>query len=330
MIRRRFIQQSLTLLGGGLLAACVRSNPTSNPAPAASETSKPTVEIPTATPAADVYQVQVLAKGLDFPEGPAFDPQGNLWCTELLGRTLVRWSKEGLQRYSTGGYANSMAFDRRGRIWMCDSEQNLIRRFSPNDEKWETMASEVDGAALQSPNDLAFDAQGNLIFTCPNFANTEPTGYVCCLKPNGTVKKIIEGLYRPNGLDFVDHGKFLVVGDTYQKKLLKGVWDDQGCAWQDPQPWAQVGGEEGPDGMAPGADGLLYVAIYGDGVVRVVDKDGKITQEYRLPGQTPTNVAIDPTGKLGIVVTETEHGQLLSLPGIKPGVAIFDGGEAWD
>jgi hypothetical protein len=32
---------------------------------------------------------------------------------------------------------------------------------------------------------------------------------------------------------------------------------------------------------------------------------------------------------LGLVVTETEHGQLLSLPDIKPGTAIFDGGDAW-
>ena len=81
--------------------------------------------------------------------------------------------------------------------------------------------------------------------------------------------------------------------------------------------------------MCFGADGLLYQAIYGDGVVRVVDSAGAVTAELALPGANPTNTAIDPSGKLGLVVTETEKGQLLSLPWVQPGVAIFDGGEAW-
>ena len=93
--------------------------------------------------------------------------------------------------------------------------------------------------------------------------------------------------------------------------------------WQDPQPWAQVGGSEGPDGMVPGADGLLYQAIFGDGVIRVVNAQGQVEREIAVPGANPTNVAIDPAGRLGIVVTETEQGQLLSLPTIQPGVALF-------
>jgi len=92
-----------------------------------------------------------------------------------------------------------------------------------------------------------------------------------------------------------------------------------------------VGGSEGPDGMVPGADRLLYVAIYGDGVIRVVDGQGKIARTITLPGANPTNVAIDPSGKLGLVVTEAEKGQLLSLPEIQPGIVVagdylFNGG----
>jgi sugar lactone lactonase YvrE len=34
---------------------------------------------------------KVLVEGLGFPEGPAFDPQGNLWCTDMGTGELVNW-----------------------------------------------------------------------------------------------------------------------------------------------------------------------------------------------------------------------------------------------
>ena len=327
--RRSFLRVFLLSSTGGLLAAC-------NPA----RTSAPTVfAVPTTAalfsktaPAADAAApatAQVLASGLDFPEGPAFDPQGRLWFTELQGGNLVRWEAGALQRYpvggGSGGRGNGLAFDHQGRAWVADSGRNAIQRFDPDTEQWEVMLDQIDGQPLQAPNDLAFDPRGSLVFSCPNYASADPSGYVVCLRPDGSAHKIVEGYYRPNGLDFVEGGAALVVADTYRKMLFKGGWDTAAGTWQDPQPWADVGGSEGPDGMTPGADGLLYQAIYGDGVIRVVNPQGKIDHEIPVPGANPTNVAVDPTGQLGIVVTETEKGQLLSFPGVQPGVAIFDG-----
>ncbi len=331
--RREFLRLSGLFLSGALLAACnqaVESGENENDAPLISTDlpESPAFQTEETTPT-----VNVLASGLDFPEGPAFDPEGNLWCTELLGGNLVRLEGEKIVRYPTGGRPNGLAFDRKGRAWVCDSGQNAIRRFDPATDVWETLVDSLDGDPLQSPNDLCFDASGNLLFTCPNFADTSPTGYVCCLTPDGKLSRIVEGFYRPNGLDIVDGGDALVVADTYRKVLVKGAWVGGGQSgtqtWKDPVEWVEVGGREGPDGMVPGKDGLLYAAIYGDGVLRVIDAEGQIISEYNLPGANPTNAAVDPSGKLGLVVTETENGQLLSLPEIQPGVAIFDGGEAW-
>ena len=210
-----------------------------------------------------------------------------------------------------------------------DSGQNAIRRFDPQDESWETILDNVKGSPLQSPNDVSFDAKGNLLFTCPNFASEEKLGYVVCLSPDGSARVVAEGYYRPNGLEVVDGGSALVVADTYQKTLFKANWDGDQTQWLNPQPWAKVGGAEGPDGMAFGADGLLYQVIYGDGIIRVIDADGMTKNTIDLPGKNPTNVAIDPNGKLGLVVTEAEKGLLLSLPWVQPGAAIFDGGDAW-
>jgi gluconolactonase len=317
--RRSFLRMVLGLSAASFLAACNAETPTAT-------VQAPTQTAPTIRAA---RKVNLLADGLDFPEGPAFDPQGNLWCTELGAGNLILWKDGQVKRYPTNGKPNGLAFDHQGRAWVPDSGQNAVRRFDPASEKWETILDQIDGQALLTPNDISFDARGNVLFTCPNFADSDPNGYVVCLKPDRSAIKIARGLYRPNGLDITDGGKALVVGDTFQKKLFKGTWDDEKCTWNDFKAWADVGGSEGPDGMIPGADGLLYQAIFGDGILRVINATGETIEKIELPGKNPTNVAIDPSGKLGLVVTETEKGQLLSIPDIQPGVAIFDGGMAW-
>jgi len=75
--------------------------------------------------------------------------------------------------------------------------------------------------------------------------------------------------------------------------------------------------------MAMGADGRLYVAVFGSGTVKAVDTRGAVAEVFRLPGKNPTNVAFDPSGDLGLVVTEAQRGELLSLPNIGMGAALF-------
>jgi gluconolactonase len=55
------------------------------------------------------------------------------------------------------------------------------------------------------------------------------------------------------------------------------------------------------------------VAVYGTGRVKAVDERGEIVDELQLAGGNPTNVAFDPSGRLGMVVTEAERGELLSF-----------------
>jgi gluconolactonase len=275
-------------------------------------------------------EATILAGGLEFPEGPAFDPDSDLWCVELLGGHLSRVHPREMERHEAGGNPNGLTFDRRGRAWIANAELRAIQRFDPVEREFTTIVGTIDGEPLDRPNDLAFDALGNLLFTCPGSSGEEPTGYVCCLAPDGTLTKIGEGFQFPNGLALTDGGSALVVAETERARLWKGAWDARSRRWSDPRPWADLGDPAGPDGMALGADGLLYVAIYSGGQVRAVAPDGRVVAAYELPGQNPTNAAFDPSGRLGLVVTETEHGQLLSLPQLGPGATLFDGGDAWD
>ena len=278
--------------------------------------------------------IDILADGLAFPEGPVFDPPGDLWCVELSGGGLIRWRDGTVERFATGGAPNGAAVDRRGRIWFCDSgdDVNAIRRLLPDSGHVETICESLDGRRLNKPNDLAFDAAGNCLFTCPHYRQDQPPSFVCCLRPDGTGSVIGEPFQFCNGLAFTDGDRALIVAETQTNRLWKGPWDAATCTWIDPAPWGDVGqpgGPGGPDGIAFGADGLLYVAVYGSGQIRMVGADGAVVTAYDLPDKNPTNCAFDPSGKLGLVVTGAEKGLLLSLPDLGPGAPLFDGGDHW-
>lgn len=255
----------------------------------------------------------LLAEGLNFPEGPAFDRRGRLWLVELKGGNLAFLENGKLTRIPVGGEPNGIAIDAQDRIVFCDAGNCSIRRHDTASGETITLADSVGGAPLFKPNDLAFDPAGNLVFTCPGDSRTEPTGYVCCLQTNGEVRQVASGFYFPNGLAFSPDGRHLTVAETRRQRLWRGRWDAGRALWLAPRPWASVGGTIGPDGMAYGSDGRLYVAIYSGGAVKVVGIDGEVEEVIPVPGANPTNCAFDPSGKLGLVVTEAESGKLFSL-----------------
>lgn len=269
-------------------------------------------------------EVVVLADGLDFPEGPAFDLAGTLWAVEVKGGGLIRWTEEGLLRIPVEGNPNGIAIDGKGRIVFADSGQQSIRRYHAPTGSIETLASEVQGAPLDKPNDLAFDAVGNLIFTCPGNSRTVPTGYVAVRTVDGEVRKVAENFYFPNGLAFSPDGSELIVAETYRQRLWRGKWDSQKASWIAPEMWSTgLDGVPGPDGMAFAEDGTLYVAVYGSSTIMCIDNGGRIVERIGVPGKNPTNCAFDPSGRFGLVVTEAENGLLLSIPGRGVGIPLL-------
>ncbi|WP_134090857.1 SMP-30/gluconolactonase/LRE family protein [Olivibacter sp. XZL3] len=257
--------------------------------------------------------IHILAQGIRFPEGPAFAPDGTLWCVEQQGESLLAYTNEGLITVHTGGRPNGLTFDAQGRLWFCDAGFNAIRVYDPVSTQLETVLSSIKGIPLNMPNDLAFDDLGNLVFTCPGSSLDAADTYVCCYKQDGQLLIVAKSLRYPNGLAFTPDGNQLVIAETAKHRLWIGTWHSETASWQNPRIFANTGGPIGPDGIAFDDEGNLYVAVYGSGSIRVFDPTGSTIERIPLPGNNPTNCAFDPSGKLGLIVTEAEKGQLLQL-----------------
>lgn len=269
---------------------------------------------------------RLLAQGLRFPEAPVFDAEGQLWCVEIEIGCITRIETDGrLDRYEVGGRPSGLALGGGNQFWFCDSRRNEIRVFDGTTGRNWPMAGSADGRDLDAPNDLAFDADGNLVFSCPGGARTAPTGMLAVLRPSGQCTIAGHGLQFPNGLAFAADRKMLYVAETYRQCVWQGDWDAQGGRWTAAREILHAPGPNGPDGLAVASSGQVFAAIYGAGCIMSVEP-GQLPETQTVNGRCPTSCAFDPSGRLGLVYTEAETGTIAALAHPDRGLPLHLGG----
>lgn len=271
---------------------------------------------------------KTILSGLNFPEGPVFDLVGNLWFVEIKGGNLARWNGKQLDRFDVGGTPNGAMVDINANIWFCDSERGEIRLFYPAIKTFETVCdSTKEGKRLIRPNDLIFDAIGNLLFSDHADGREEPLSNICVLpKGSNQAKVISKNKYFTNGLALKRDGKTLIFSETYRQQLWIADWDKERLELKNERPFAMAGnGPWGPDGIAFDQDENLFATIFNESRINIYSPDGKMIDWIGCPGSRPTSCAFDPSGKLGLVVTEADCGEILSFPNLGKGLPIYYG-----
>jgi gluconolactonase len=269
---------------------------------------------------------QTIISGLNFPEGPVFDFEGNLWFVEIKGGNLSRWDGKDLIRFDVYGTPNGAMIDREGNIWFCDSGLGEIRIFNPKNSKINTICNQITNEErLKKPNDLIFDMKGNLLFSDHADGREDPLSTLCVLPYGDNKAKVISSnKYFTNGLAFMADGKTLIFAETYRQQLWIAEWDTENLELKNEHHFTKTGnGPWGPDGMAFDEEENLYVAVFNESKINIYNKSGKLSGHLNCPGSRPTSCSFDPSGKLGLVVTEAEKGQILSYKIENKGLPIY-------
>jgi len=273
----------------------------------------------------------VFASGLLFPEGPVAMPDGTWLVVEGGERGCVtQISADGKVRRTVAatGLPNGLAVDDSRHIWVAEPKVPSLLRVTL-EGKVEVFMTGCDGEPFLYPNDLCFGPDGALYLTDSGItaAEFEPGGKVradfdtCPMDGrvyridvhDKTIRKIDSGLRFTNGIAFgPDRDLYInetITGAVYRYRRNSdgfGPRETFGNVWND----TRYETLRGPDGMAFGADGKLYVAVYGQGDVTVLGKDGKVVQRLRTRGSLPTNVAFGLPGQRKLYVTEYRLGQV--------------------
>ena len=275
--------------------------------------------------------MSIFASDLGFPEAPVFLPDGGLLVVEMTPDTgcVTRISADGLDRTRVArtGRPNGLAPDRNGCIWVAETAMRSLLKLQL-DGSHEVIATACGGEPFLFLNDLAFAPNGDLYLTDsgilletiapggeldPDYRKLDYDGKVYRIEiKTGKVHLVDQGILFTNGIAF-GPDENLYVTETLSGNIFR-YHCEQGIATGPRELFGNViehfnpAELKGPDGMKFGADGNLYVCVFGQGDVTVLGRDGEVMERIKTQGSMPTNIAFGPGGTRKIYVTEAETG----------------------
>ncbi len=165
-------------------------------------------------------------------EGPAFDPEGNLFFSDIFGNRIYRLTPQGeLSIFrADSGRTNGNTFDAQGRLLSCEGAEQGPggrRRIVRTDLKTgevEILTDRFEGQRYNSPNDLCVDPKGRVWFTDPFYGEDRSSlemdaEAVYRIDPDGRVTRVLSQpkIERPNGLAITPDGRTLYVVDSHSR-----------------------------------------------------------------------------------------------------------------
>ena len=269
----------------------------------------------------------LFAADLRWVEGPVCVVDGGIFVTEMAPEraciTHISHTGAIIRRFPPMGRPTGLAIDGDGNFWIAEGLDRTVVCLSPDGHILRTIGG-TDG--LLWPNDLAFGPDGHLYLTDsgilgsdfmhdfnirPDWATAPYDGRVFDIDPTtgAVVRRLDCGIKYTNGIAF-GPDNLLYVNETVGGAVFR--YDVLGTRMPEREPFGNVGdplggvGWAGPDGMAFGSDGLLYVAVFGAGEVAVLDRGGAVVERIPTLGRLPTNVAFPRDGSSFAYVTQID------------------------
>ena len=171
-------------------------------------------------------EVERLATGFTFTEGPIWNPDGYLLFSDMPGNVRRRWDPDGgvVEVMNPSNKCNGLAIEPDGNLLVCEHVTSSLVREHPDGSR-ETIASHYDGKELNSPNDVVVKRDGSILFSDPWYGRMPGYGVererelgfqgVYRIPPGGGELQLLADDYeQPNGLCFSPDESLLYINDT--------------------------------------------------------------------------------------------------------------------
>lgn len=298
-------------------------------------------------------EIEIVATGLGFPEGPVACGDGSIVLVEIRNQCLTRISPDGQASLFSdcGGGPNGLAIGPDGHFYLCNNGGNryvedhwmglgphpdythgYIERIDPASGAATRLYDEVDGHKLSAPNDLVFDAHGGFYFT--DLGKRHPrhrdNGGVYYARPDGSmIVTIAYPMLSPNGCGLSPDGNTLYVADTEGARLwafdIEAPGKVRAKAPFAPHSGRIIAGLEGParfDSLAVMASGNIAVGTLNTGYITEISPAGEIVRTVKVPDSYPTNICFSGDDMRTAYMTLSETGRLARLRWPEPGLTL--------
>ncbi|MGO9464262.1 MAG: SMP-30/gluconolactonase/LRE family protein [Isosphaeraceae bacterium] len=262
-------------------------------------------------------EVERLAQGFQFTEGPLWCPDGTLLFQDIKAERTYRIAADRsvhVVRERTGA-ANGQTFMPGGAIAFCEQNGRRVSRMSRDGSGVEPLCETWSGQRLNSPNDIVCRTDGRLYFTDPPYGVAPRDRAlhfqgVYSLDPSAAgpaaMRLLADDFEKPNGLAFSPSEEILYVCDTARYHVRSFLVEAGGTLRIGTgRVWARLdpAAPGGPDGLKIDCDGRVYVAV-AEGVW-VFEPSGRLLGILALPAR-PSNLAWGDADGRGLAITAVD------------------------
>lgn len=295
--------------------------------------------------------IEIIAEGLAFPEGPIAMPDGSVILVEIKRGTLTRcWNGKNEVIAQLGGGPNGAAIGPDGAVYVCnnggfvwhdfggltipghcapDYTSGRIERVDLATGKFERVYDKCADHALRGPNDLVFDKSGAFWFS--DHGKTFPRSRDLCsfyyAKPDGgEIIEAAHGMTSLNGIGLSPDEDVVYLADTLTGRLW--AFDIEGPGRVGPRGLGHDGrniitmpGYQMFDSLAVEADGRICVATLVNGGVTTITPAGAF-EHTPLPDPVVTNICFGGADMRDAYVTLSGTGKLAKMRWPRPGLKL--------
>jgi gluconolactonase len=286
--------------------------------------------------------VELVAEGLKFPEGPVAMADGSVILVEIARATITRVAPDGSTSIvaETGGGPNGAAIGPDGALYICnnggafkfpDDWQETGRMLFPDDYRGgsiqrldlatgalTTVYDGCDGKPLNGPNDIVFDDSGGFWFTCFGFSDGENRrlGGLYYARADGSAITRVRGeQISPNGVGLSADGGTVYWADSMLQKLWALELEGPGKAPAEAghlagRVVATLPGLQWFDSLAVEASGMVSVATLFNGAISTIDPASGAVEQTPMPDPITTNIAFGGEDMRTAWITGSSTGRL--------------------
>jgi gluconolactonase len=298
-------------------------------------------------------QLELVAEGLRFPEGPVAMADGSVIVTELARETITRVHPDGRAEVltPTGGGPNGAAIGPDGALYIAnnggaftwieqggltfpgptpaDHQGGYIQRFDLGSGDLAVIYESCDGKLLIGPNDLVFDRHGGFWFTdhgC-SIEGGKKYGALYYAKADGShIAQARHSLFSPNGVGLSPAEDVVYAADTNLGRLWAFDVERPGVLAA-PANFApgrvvcNLPGYQLLDSLAVEAGGKVCVATIINGGITAFDADGA-TEHFPVPDLVTTNICFGGPDMQTAWITASSTGKLYKARWPRPGLKL--------
>ncbi|WP_139031340.1 SMP-30/gluconolactonase/LRE family protein [Bradyrhizobium sp. ORS 375] len=250
-------------------------------------------------------------------EGPAVDPQGNLYVVNLgkagtIGRLAPEAAaSEKFTELPDGSIGNAIRIDATGTLFVADYKKHNIFAIAAGTTE-PRLVFHAD--EMSQPNDITLARDGVIYASDPAWKARSGRIWRIAKGADGALQGVAmtapRAMGTTNGIDLSPDGRTLYVGESNSGEIWS--YAIEGEALTRPK-LIKTFEPNTIDGLRTDASGRLLVARILKGTIAMLAPDGRVIRDIALKAKEPTNLAFGGSDGKTVYVTQRQGGFIESF-----------------